>query len=424
MKKLFRIIYMTALMTAMCVFPSFASTAITSVEFSYTIDPETAITEGCNDPSLEIAYNAPYELEDWSCSSDTGIATGKSPLTYSMTLSADRGYYFSASSSISITGNGTSEIIRSTVSSDKSELTVRFRAYPYYQAKAPSFITAFDDVKGSKSKTETSGRGTTVSINKNGASKVDYVISYVDQSGEYKTKGGTTTSSSISVSSYNRIYSGTSSDRHSAYILGIAIRASENIGSQTKIAPSSWVYISGGSNSIDTEEYFYNYSCWGDVRISDGGSAGSAGSSGNTAGTVKNGWGGSGDTWYYYSSGATVKGWVFDGGNWYYCDPSTGKMASGWINDGGKWYYLNQNHDGTYGCMKTGWIKDGGYWYYLNQNHDGTFGCMLTGWVVTSNGVRYYLIPEAGGPMGAMATGTRIIDGKTYYFNVDGSLMK
>ena len=416
-----------AAMTALTSFSAWASTAISSVNFTYTIEGENAIDDGYNDPEVTIDSTQPFEVSDLSLSSsDTSSITGKSALTYTLTLSADSGYYFPNANSISVTGTNITEITKKTTStSDNTILTIKFKAYPYYRLSAPSFATDFDSIKGDKSKSVSTGRASTLNINKNGASKIEYVISYVDQNGEYKTKNGSVTGSSISVGTYNKQYTGSSSDKQSCYIRGIAIRAAGISGSNPNVAPSSWVYIDGGLTSIDTDEYFTDYTTWDDFTSSSGSSStSSSGSTGTATGSVNTfGWQGSGNSWYYYSNGSKVTGWVYDGSNWYYCNTSDGAMVAGWIQDStGNWFFLNTAHDGTYGCLKSGWVYDGGRWYYLNTSHDGTYGAMKTGWV-TVNGKQYYLNPNAGGPLGSMVTGTHYISGRNYTFGADGALI-
>ncbi|MDO4960965.1 MAG: hypothetical protein Q4E57_03805 [Eubacteriales bacterium] len=395
----------TAMMSAMLSTASFAATAITSVNFNYTIEDDAAIKSGYNEPLIEVADSAIYEVGDISCTSDISSATGKTALSYTLTLTAKRNYYFPDAGSINVSGSGITELTKKTTSSsDNTILTVKFKAYPYFQVAAPSYVTAFDSIKGSKSNTETAGRETTLTIDKNGASKIEYVISYVDQDGESRSKSGTTTGSTISVSTYNKQYTGSSTSKHSCYIRGIAIRAAASLGSNANAAPSEWVYIDGGLSRIDTEEYFTTYTSWDDLKTGSSTGTASSSATGTTyAGTTYSGsnvnvfgWSGSGDTWYYYSNGVKVTGWLFDGSNWYFCDQT--------------------------GLMKTGWVQDGGLWYYLNPAHDGTFGCMKTGWVDYS-GARYYLNPNAGGPMGSMVTGTVNIGGRNYNFASSGALI-
>ena len=105
--------------------------------------------------------------------------------------------------------------------------------------------------------------------------------------------------------------------------------------------------------------------------------------------------------WYYYSAdGAKVKGWIKYKNIYYYLN-SDGSMATGWGKIGGSWYYF----DGT-GAMKTGWVKVNSKWYYLSDQ-----GAMKTGWV-QDKGSWYYMADD-----GHAVTGWREIKGKTYYFD-------
>ena len=208
----FKLFASAVILAALTSFTALAATAINSVNFTFTIDGDTNIADGYNEPTIDVSSQYGYEVFDCTVSaSDTSLASGKNPVSYTLTLTADRGYYFPNANSIQVTGNGITEITKKTTSGwDDSELTIKFKAYPYVRLAAPSFETDFDSVKGSKSKSQSSGRDTSVSINKNGASKIEFVVSYVDQDGEYRTKGGSVTGSTIQVGSYNKQYTGSS----------------------------------------------------------------------------------------------------------------------------------------------------------------------------------------------------------------------
>ena len=112
--------------------------------------------------------------------------------------------------------------------------------------------------------------------------------------------------------------------------------------------------------------------------------------------------------WYFFDAdGAMQTGWYSDGSHWYYLDPANGgRMAEGWLSLDGEWYHLASD-----GSMETGWLKEGSSWYHLASD-----GSMDTGWL--SEGSYWYYLDPANG--GRMATGVRVVDGVTYYFDLDG----
>ena len=63
----------------------------------------------------------------------------------------------------------------------------------------------------------------------------------------------------------------------------------------------------------------------------------------------------------------------------------------------------------------AGWLQIGNVWYYFD-----TDGYMHTGWL-TDKGKRYYLESKVGSSQGAMVTGTREINGKSYQFDASGA---
>ena len=113
------------------------------------------------------------------------------------------------------------------------------------------------------------------------------------------------------------------------------------------------------------------------------------------------------DLYLFDDDGRMLTGWQLteDDNEWYFMR-GNGVMATGWLLDGGKWYYL----DGV-GIMKTGWIKVGGDWFHMNGS-----GVMSTGWLA-SGGSWYWLDPTTG----AMATGTKTIEGRESSFASSGA---
>ncbi|MDC4232656.1 N-acetylmuramoyl-L-alanine amidase [Actinomyces sp. B33] len=160
------------------------------------------------------------------------------------------------------------------------------------------------------------------------------------------------------------------------------------------------------------------------------------------------GWRTSSDGWRHYGAdGSRTVGWLLDRGSWYYLDPTTalmrtgaldlasgsywlsptGVMATGWVDTDDGW----RLHDDT-GLRRTGWVKDRGTWYHLNPDT----GLMTTGWL-EDRGTWYHLNPDTGAmttgwledrgtwywldSSGAMATGTRTIDGVAHGFSSTGA---
>lgn len=81
---------------------------------------------------------------------------------------------------------------------------------------------------------------------------------------------------------------------------------------------------------------------------------------------------------------------IFQGENGYGngADDQTGVQLHGWSETSEGWYYYDQ------GEIKKGWLSDGEDWYYLNLES------------------------------GLMETGFITVDGKTYYLNEDGRMLK
>ena len=177
-----------------------------------------------------------------------------------------------------------------------------------------------------------------------------------------------------------------------------------------------------------------------------------------------------GKRYYLGDNGVMATKWIHVGNDWYYANKS-GALQNGWVKSGGKWYWLqadkqglmaaNQNltingalysftdsgamranaaidleNDGygfasssgaimkigeyvdgkvvlknASGNILTGWQKLAGKWFY----GEADTGIMHTGWLELGS-TWYYLDPS-----GAMATGTRTIDGKSYSFSSSGA---
>ena len=120
-------------------------------------------------------------------------------------------------------------------------------------------------------------------------------------------------------------------------------------------------------------------------------------------------WKWSSDSWYYLKEdGAAATDWLQLGGNWYCFKDPSGAMQTGWFRNDGNWYCSNND-----GSMKTGWAwSEDGYSYL-----DEATGKMKKNEWVTVDGKTYYFNVN-----GIMVTGSRYIDGKKYIFNADGSV--
>ncbi len=136
--------------------------------------------------------------------------------------------------------------------------------------------------------------------------------------------------------------------------------------------------------------------------------------------------------WYFFeNSGAMLKNtWHWDGTNWYFlCED--GRRVTGWLDWNNKTYYLNSS-----GMMLTGWQRIDGSWYYFDsdgvlakdtsiQSADGKNyyylqkdGRLLTGWI-KSGYFWKYVDPETG----CYVTGNKLIDGRWYSFDSNGTLI-
>lgn len=101
------------------------------------------------------------------------------------------------------------------------------------------------------------------------------------------------------------------------------------------------------------------------------------------------------------------KGWHKDEkGNYYYVKED-GSLAKGWLQVKGKTYYLNSK--GV--RVSKGWRKIKGEYYYFDKK-----GVRLTGWVIDQK-KRYFADPKKNG---ARVSGMVTIDKDTYFFDKSG----
>lgn len=351
---------------------------ITSVSFAAGADAEASLSAGNTDPMFVVNdTNAEYELSSYSSTSNTD--SFKTARTYELTFEANSGFTFPSANSITVTGKGITEITKKTVDDDTT-LVVKVKAYPYHMWEAPDKVEATE-----ASTSDKSDQPKKYTWSKNGAPTSEYILKYTNTSGETKYVHGTTSSSSFTVPAAARSVPTEKQmedgDKQAATVDGFAVRVKGNAGSNPYTAPSEWAGDTGIVDEYSDGE-IESYENWGDlfegVNGMSGGSSSNSGSSSASNGGSKgpggtlNGWVGSAEKWYFYQNGNAVKGWYNDNGTWYYLNPVTGLMQTGWVIDNNKRYYLNPNH---------------------------------------------------GGPLGAMLTGTHVIDGQTYNFAASGEVM-
>ncbi len=356
-KKIFKVIGISALLAAAFSMSAFADEAITSVSFACGPDAEASLSgaqEGQIDSPVFVLNdtNAEYELASYSETSTTSTVY-KTARTYELQFYSNDGYYFASGDQITVTGKGITSIVSKKVEKDNNTvLTVKVKAYPYYQWAQPEFKSS--DIENGK----------TVTFSRPGGATIEYVVTWYNQNGEQRTAHGTTSSTSLTISGYNKKLTEAQqkkvdegdSELRDAYIQGIALRAKGNAGENTRTAPSGWSEI--GSVDFSELDNIETPETWGDlyegVAAVGGGGSSSSGTHGPSVSKL-NGWNqGLEGSWYYYDNSIPRKGWLLDGGNWYYLDPTTGLMQTGWIIDNGKRYYLNPNEGGPKGAMMTG----------------------------------------------------------------------
>ncbi|HBZ6545753.1 N-acetylmuramoyl-L-alanine amidase [Clostridium perfringens] len=136
-----------------------------------------------------------------------------------------------------------------------------------------------------------------------------------------------------------------------------------------------------------------------------------------------------GKKYYFNEKGIMQTGIVIVDGKTYYFNSAGEAITKGWFENDGKKYYLNEdgtlkvglnNIDGdlyyfdTDGEMLSGWIDVDSKRYYFNEN-----GKMHKGWKDIGD-KSYYLDVNTG----EMATGFKVLGGKTFYFTNDGVMSK
>ena len=126
-----------------------------------------------------------------------------------------------------------------------------------------------------------------------------------------------------------------------------------------------------------------------------------------------------GKWWYQYSDGSSPKnGWKQIDNNWYYFDKSGWLLTKQFIksanyNSNGALYWVDD--DGAWNYKIYRWMQDAKGWYL--KEVDGSW-YPTNEWELVDN-KWYYFDGE-----GYMVTGNYTIDGKTYSFRSDGSLIE
>lgn len=110
---------------------------------------------------------------------------------------------------------------------------------------------------------------------------------------------------------------------------------------------------------------------------------------------------------YRDEKGNLVRGWQTLEGNLYFFHPETGDMAMGWKQIGNTRYYFDSN-----GVRATGWVREDGKSYYLDAE-----GKLLRGWQTVEE-QKYYFTDD-----GSMANDWLIIDGEQYRFDDMGKML-
>lgn len=126
-----------------------------------------------------------------------------------------------------------------------------------------------------------------------------------------------------------------------------------------------------------------------------------------------------GKWWYQYSDGSSPKdGWKQIDNNWYYFDKNGWLLTKQFIksanyNSNGALYWVDD--DGAWNYKTYRWMQDAKGWYL--KEVDGSW-YPTNEWELVDN-KWYYFDSE-----GYMVTGNYTIDGKTYSFRDDGSLIE
>ena len=420
----------TALLSASMSIAAFAATKYVDIEVEKDNIPEHNAGEAFV-PEFELSSendldNITIEFEN----APEATANPTVPFTYNIKIHADDN---SLNEDLQIRATGARYAYVDYVSPDNSEAEGRLQIYPYYRLITPT-VTIDKNAK-------------TASWNEIPyAGKYEYVITYTSKSGNTKTLHGTTKQTSKSIASELSADAdgeigfavralATDEDGYSDATInseGKAVWESMDWANQYKICikytnasgreVKTYHTVTGTTYNVNSyisssadgkvkvtvrgipqtgDKAYYN------IAISEFGTAG-----GETAETgdyeVDDVWAFMGD----YSSvkdnnfAKNVTNSANSGSN---AGGITG-TDSNWKRVTYKWQYMVNGAP-----YNAGWLQIGNVWYYFD-----TDGYMHTGWL-TDKGKRYYLESKVGSGQGAMVTGTREINGKSYQFDASGA---
>ena len=386
--KMLKIAGLTAAAAVMLSMTAFADTRITNVSI------RSSAEDADMEPGVLVApyFYSNSDMYEVTYNDETTTTTSNSPKrerTYEIRLDANQGYYFPKENQVNVSVDGVNSISRKDTE-DETTFIIRVRAYPYYQWPEVTGIEGVDNTS------------TKITWEDGDADKWEYVLQYVDTYGEERVKHGTTTRASLDVKTYNKEYTGSNEDRQDSEVVGFAVRAVGNAGSNNRVADGVWTSI----GNVDYSEYDEGYTTWYDAlgNVSSGtqvsGSTGSSHGSSTPVVTspqlpsyvVRGTWTDHGNgLWSFTDVNGKryVNEWAavdnsqyantslgqqpFD---WFYFDGS-GYMYTGWLENpagSGDWYYLQTESNGTRGAMYTGWHTINGKNYHFNENSDGYRG--------------------------------------------------
>lgn len=123
---------------------------------------------------------------------------------------------------------------------------------------------------------------------------------------------------------------------------------------------------------------------------------------------------------YMLNETEPATGFVKIGGNWYHFDQN-GTLSLGWFTENGQKYYATTSGKvgKKKGALKSGYTDaEGAYYQFSTTDAAGQFGAQQVGWL-TVNGKTFYYNAD-----GTKLTGLQEVEGNLYYFAPGGSAKK